>query len=172
MCYHVSCLSTTDLPNVFVADCVTTAVKAEVKTKVCMMSELDFETFEPLRREAESASLDDEEYDYTGKKLQAYILHGVRYAVNNWKEMLIQVCGHILREKRSTIEWLCANEKYSLSTTPEEGKYELAPGIYVFTHNNTITKIYILRGMFKECNIFESELIFEFRYDQDEESEE
>lgn len=128
-------------------------------------------TFEPLRREAESASLDDEEYDYTGKKLQAYILHGVRYAVNNWKEMLIQVCGHILREKRSTIEWLCANEKYSLSTTPEEGKYELAPGIYVFTHNNTITKIYILRGMFTECNIPASELVFEFRLDIEGEDE-
>ena len=48
-------LSTTDLPNVFVADCVTTAVKAEVKTKVCMMSELDFETFEP--REDKSAGI-------------------------------------------------------------------------------------------------------------------
>ena len=40
-------LSTTDLPNVFVADCVTTAVKSEVKTEVCTMSELDFETYEP-----------------------------------------------------------------------------------------------------------------------------
>lgn len=48
-------LSTTDLPNVFVADCVTTAVKAEVKTEVCTMSELDFETFEP--REDKSAGI-------------------------------------------------------------------------------------------------------------------
>lgn len=37
-------LSTTDLPNVFIADCITTAVKAEVKTDVSAMSELDFET--------------------------------------------------------------------------------------------------------------------------------
>lgn len=48
-------LSTTDLPNIFVADCVTTAVKAEVKTEVCTMSELDFETFEP--REDKSAGI-------------------------------------------------------------------------------------------------------------------
>ena len=40
-------LSTTDMPNVFVADCITAAVKAEVKTDVSTMSELDFETFEP-----------------------------------------------------------------------------------------------------------------------------
>lgn len=40
-------LSSTDLPNVFVADCVTTAVKAEVITEVRTMAELDFETYEP-----------------------------------------------------------------------------------------------------------------------------
>lgn len=48
-------LSTTDLPNIFVADCVTTAIKAEVKTEVYSMSELDFETFEP--REDKSAGI-------------------------------------------------------------------------------------------------------------------
>ena len=48
-------LSTTDLPNIFVADCVTTAVKAEVKPEVYSMSELDFEIFEP--REDKSASI-------------------------------------------------------------------------------------------------------------------
>ena len=46
-------LSTTDLPDVFVADCITTAVKEDVKTEVSTMSELDFETFEP--REDKSA---------------------------------------------------------------------------------------------------------------------
>lgn len=48
-------LSTTGLPNVFVADCITAAVKAEVKTDVSTMSELDFETFEP--REDKNASI-------------------------------------------------------------------------------------------------------------------
>ena len=48
-------LSTTDLPNVFVADCITTAVKPEVKTIVSTMSDLDFETFEP--REDKNAGI-------------------------------------------------------------------------------------------------------------------
>lgn len=48
-------LSTTDLPNVFVADSITAAVEAEVKTDVSTMSELDFETFEP--REDKNASI-------------------------------------------------------------------------------------------------------------------
>lgn len=40
-------ISFTELPNVFVADCITTNVKKEIKTAVNQMSELDFETFEP-----------------------------------------------------------------------------------------------------------------------------
>ena len=129
-------------------------------------------SFEPLNREAESASLDDEDYEFTGKKLQAYILHGVRYTVNTWKEMLIQVCGHILIEKRSTIEWLCANEKYGFSTTQDGWKHELAQGMYVWTDNSTVSKTNILRGMFEECNIPTSELVFEFRSEQEGETEE
>ena len=129
-------------------------------------------SFEPLNREAESASLDDEDYEFTGKKLQAYMLHGVRYTVNTWKEMLIQVCGHILIEKRSTIEWLCANEKYGFSTTQDGWRRELAQGIYVWTDNSTASKINILRGMFEECNIPASELVFEFRSDQEGDDEE
>ena len=39
-------LSTTDLPNVFMADCITTAIKAEVKNEISKQSELDFETLE------------------------------------------------------------------------------------------------------------------------------
>lgn len=76
-------------------------------------------TFKPTKQEAESASLEDDDFEFTGKKLQAYILYGVRYTVNTWKDMLIQVCNHILLKRRSTIKWLCANEKSGFSTTPE-----------------------------------------------------
>ena len=48
-------LSTTNLPNVFVADCITTAVKAAVKTEVRSLTELDFETYEP--REDKNAAI-------------------------------------------------------------------------------------------------------------------
>ena len=129
-------------------------------------------SFEVTKQEAESASLDDEDFEFTGKKLQAYILHGVRYTVNTWKEMLVQVCGHLLLEKRSTLEWLCANEKSGFHTMPESWRRELAPNIYVWTDNSTATKISILNGMFAECNIPTSELVFEFRSDQEGEDEE
>lgn len=91
-------------------------------TPKCIYAPLAYanQTFEPLKREAESASLDDEDFEFTGKKLQAFTFRGIRHTVNTWKEMLIQVCGYILIDKRSTIEWLCANEKPGFSTSPEE----------------------------------------------------
>ncbi len=129
-------------------------------------------SFEVAKQEAESASLDDEDFEFTGKKIQAYILHGVRYSVSTWKDMLVQVCGHILLEKRSTIEWLCANEKSGFNTIPESSRQELGPEMYVWTDNSTSTKINILNGMFTECNIPTSELVFEFRPDEKDEDEE
>lgn len=48
-------LSTTNLPNVFVADCITSSIKSEVKIEVSTMAELDFETFEP--REDKNAAI-------------------------------------------------------------------------------------------------------------------
>ena len=125
-------------------------------------------TFEPAKREIESASIEDDDYEFTGKKIQGYFYHNVHYTVNTWKEMLIQMCNHVLLEKRSTIEWLCANEEHGFSHTPESWRKELAPGLYVWTDNSTYTKINILRGMLNECNIPLSELVFEFRADETE----
>lgn len=48
-------LSTTDLPNVFVADCITTTIKTEIKNEISKQSELNFETLE--FREDKNASI-------------------------------------------------------------------------------------------------------------------
>lgn len=129
-------------------------------------------SFVPAYAEAESASLDDDDFEFTGKKLQAYIYRGVKYNVSTWKEMLIQLCGHVLLEKRSTLEWLCANEKSGFSSTPESGRMEFSDGLFVWTDNSTSSKIWVIHGMFSECNIPYSELAFEFRANTEEEPEE
>ena len=48
-------LSTTSLPDVFLADCITTAIKTEIKSELGCLKELDFEVFEP--REDKNASI-------------------------------------------------------------------------------------------------------------------
>lgn len=129
--------------------------------------------FEPTRRDTENVSMDEEDFEFTGKKLQAYIYKGVRYPVNTWKEMLIQVCGHVLLEYRPTIEWLCANEKHGFSYKSESWRRELGQDMYVWSDNSTNTKLSILHGLFNECDIPYSELAFEFRQDVEyDESEE
>ncbi len=59
-------------------------------------------------------------------------------------------------------------EKCGFSTKQEDWRRELAAEIYVWTDNSTATKINILHGMFEECNIPASELIFEFRQEIEE----
>lgn len=49
---------------------------------------------------------------------------------------------------------------------------KLAPDMYVWTDNNTMSKINILHGLFAECNIPASELVFEFRPDTEGDDEE
>ena len=42
-------LSTTNMPNVFEANCITLAITEEVKKEVCLMTENAFESFEPIK---------------------------------------------------------------------------------------------------------------------------
>lgn len=129
--------------------------------------------FEPIKKDVESASMDEEDYEFKGKKIQAYVFRGVRYTVNTWKEMLLQICAHVWLENRPTIEWLCANEKNSFSNKPEVWYKEFSPGLYVWADNSTYSKINVLHGLFDECNIPYSDLSFEFRSDDgDDDAEE
>lgn len=96
----------------------------------------------------------------------------VKYNLSTWKEMPIQLCGHVLLEKRSTLEWLCANEKSGFSSTPESGRMEFSDGLFVGTDNSTSSKIWVIHGMFSECNIPYLELAFEFRASSGTEPEE
>lgn len=128
-------------------------------------------TFIPQQREAESAALDEEDYNFTGKSLQAYSIEGTRFPVKTWKEMLIQVCEYMLRKKRTTIEWLCAKEQRGFAKAPGERRQKVANGVFVAVANSTVAKINTLHGMFDECNIPASELVFEFRTDGEEKDE-
>lgn len=124
--------------------------------------------FVPAEVNADSASLDDEEYEFTGKKIMAYVFKGARFAVNTWKEMIIQVVVQILHEKRPTLVWLAANNQFGLRKTPQEGYTELAPDINLWTDTSTYSKMWVLRNIFNECGIPQSDLVFEFRSDNEE----
>ena len=73
-------LSATDLPNVFVADCITTSIKAEVKKKISMQSELEYETFEP--REDKNATIKQMSRLQKIRQLDRYIGDSLKHLYN------------------------------------------------------------------------------------------
>ncbi|MCD8281821.1 MAG: DUF262 domain-containing protein [Prevotella sp.] len=135
---------------------------------VCMdLWRMPATSFEPAKREALSASLDDDDDVFTGMKLQAYVFRGTRYPTKIWKDMLIRICKEMYAGERYTVDRLCALGKCGLSRTGGSGREEIEPGVYLWTANSTIAKIGILRDLFKECDIALSDLVFEYREDNE-----
>ena len=119
--------------------------------------------FVPAVRQADTVRLDDEDCDFTNKKLIAYTYRGTRQTVKSWKIMLMNICSQVLQENRSTVEWLCESKSYNF-TNEKVGRSieELSPGLYVETNSSSESKINTLRHLFSECGVPQSELVFEF----------
>lgn len=117
--------------------------------------------FIPARHMQPTLTLDAEDEEVTGQKLQAYEWAGVRYTAVSWKEMLIAVVGQLYAEHRTTIDWLAANGKHHLYVKPMSDSTEVVRGIFLYTDNSTTTKFRILRELLQACGRPTSELIFE-----------
>ena len=119
--------------------------------------------FKPAERQADTASLDDEDYDFKGKHIIAYSYQGARQAVQSWKEMMLNVCSQVMQENRATVEWLCAKKKYNFTNEKIDPRVkEIAPRLYIDTNTSTESKLNTLRHLFDECSIQHSDLVFEF----------
>lgn len=114
-------------------------------------------------RQSDSVSLDDDGFEFTGKKLVAYTYQGARQLVKNWREMLVGVCTIFAQEHKATVERLCASKSYYF-TNEKRGRRpeEIGPNLYVETNSSTDAKLTTLRHLFDVCNIPQSELAFEF----------
>lgn len=120
-------------------------------------------TFVPAEQEVDKAFLDDVDYNFTGRKLSAYIFKNVRYSAKNWKTMLLQICRQVSASNCSSVAWLCKNEKYGFSSIHYKICDEITPGMYVVTGSDTLAKLRAIRVLFDTCNIPQSDLVFEFQ---------
>ena len=128
--------------------------------------------FAPAAPPADTASLDDDEFEGTGCSLRAYIYRGTHYSgVNTWRSMLVNLCTLVHKDHRSTVEQLCASNQWRFSNKPANGWSEFAPGCYVHTFSSTVEKLRVLRRLFEACNIPAEELTFELSPTQTEEAE-
>lgn len=119
--------------------------------------------FAPIRKNNETAGLDEEEFEFTGRKLQAFLFDDTVYSVPTWKDMLIQVCKLCYINHRYTVESLCAKNSHGfyINSTAAEGLEQFEDGLYVWSSNSTVSKLSIIRRLFDECEIPYSDLVFE-----------
>lgn len=119
--------------------------------------------FAPAAPPADTASLDDEEFEGTGRSLRAYIYRGERHEASSWITMLIEVSKLAYDDHSAAVTQLCANGQWRFFNHSAHGRSEFAPGFYVHTSSSTAEKLRVLRHLFDACNIPAEELVFELR---------
>lgn len=120
--------------------------------------------FVPAIPPTDTASLDDEEFEGTGRSLRAYIYRGQRDdTIDVWTGLLIKISTLVHADHPTTVEQLCAGNKLGFYNEPARVLSEFAPGCYVYTSSSTAEKLRVIRHLFRSCDIPWEELVFELR---------
>lgn len=122
--------------------------------------------FLPAAPPADTASLDDEDFEGTGRALCAYVYRGERQTAAKWLNMLVEVSALVHHDCPAAVAQLCASGKWRYSTQPDSGRTEFVTGLYVHTSSSTSEKLRVLRHLFEACDIPAEELVFELRPQQ------
>ncbi len=114
----------------------------------------------PLEKELEIVSLDDDDIELTGRKIAGFRLHGERHPDIVWKNLLVDVCKLLYKEKPTEMLYL-ATKELNLHAHSNENFSYVADNCYIWSSNSTRTKRAILLYIFKEIGISPSELEIE-----------
>lgn len=109
----------------------------------------------------------EDDFDFTGYTLVSYTLYDVESKVQSWKEMQIDVVKYLLEQHTTQIMSLCGDHKfYDLSLKETTNNFtEISKSIFLYTNCATKTKVNILKKIFEQCNIEQSELSFLIKKD-------
>lgn len=109
----------------------------------------------------------EDDFDFTGYTLVSYTLYDVESKVQSWKEMQIDVVKYLLEQHTTKIMSLCADQKfYDLSLLETTNNFtEISRSVFLYTNCSTRTKINILKKIFEQCNVEQSELSFLIKKD-------
>ncbi|MGL3083999.1 DUF262 domain-containing protein [Acinetobacter baumannii] len=119
----------------------------------------------PVEETNEYLLVDD--FDFTGYTLVSYTLYDVESKVQSWKEMQIDVVKYLLEQHTTKIMSLCADQKfYDLSLLETTNNFtEISRSVFLYTNCSTRTKINILKKIFEQCDVEQSELSFLIKKD-------
>ncbi|AMO41778.1 DUF262 domain-containing protein [Acinetobacter bereziniae] len=109
----------------------------------------------------------EDDFDFTGYTLVSYTLYDVESKVQSWKEMQIDVVKYLLEQHTKKIMSLCADQKfYDLSLLETTNNFtEISRSVFLYTNCSTRTKINILKKIFEQCDVEQSELSFLIKKD-------
>jgi len=116
-------------------------------------------SFEPVVLFPEIHSL-DEDFIFKGKTINSFTFRGTQYKVYAWSEMLVEVAKLIYEIDPTPLYQLIVEGSSDLISRKESWNTEIGDSLYIYTANDTMTKIRILRKIFSKCEIDESELEF------------
>lgn len=114
----------------------------------------------PLEKEIEVVSFDDDDAEFTNRSIAAYRYKGERHIVTTWKEMLVELCKLLYRERTTEMLYL-ATKNMHLYSSKQNYTSMIAENCHVWSSNSTKTKQGILQYIFKELNIAPSDLEIE-----------
>lgn len=117
-------------------------------------------SYVPLEKDVDVVSLDDDDVEFTGRLISAYIYKGERHQVTTWKDMLVEVCKTLYAEKPTEMLYLATKNSY-LYSKEESFTSIIAENCHVWSANSTKSKRGILLYIFKELNISPSLLEIE-----------
>lgn len=131
--------------------------------------------FKPKEKEFDSCTLDDENYDLTGRSILKYSYQNAETPVDNWQDMYVHVVKYLHSLDQSVLAELVRQKdennilKSYFGNTPDHMRepMELDDHIYMERNTNTKMKISALRRLFPMYHLDPMDLAF---YLKDEKS--
>lgn len=119
--------------------------------------------YQPLVRESETVSFEDDEYELTGRTLLAYTYKGERHEVSTWKQMLIEVCKILYSEHPTAMAYQATKNYWVHTEANNKERTCIAENVYVYSSASVKTIQSILRYLFDQLSLSAADLDFELK---------
>ena len=130
--------------------------------------------FVPAKKEFDSCTLDDDDYDLTGRDIIKYAYKNTEQNVSSWADMFEHILKYLHQKDKSVLTALAYSDKNAseLSSCVRANESELRSAlkidenIYVEKNTSTARKISILRKIFALYGIDPMDLVFYLKDNQ------
>lgn len=116
-------------------------------------------TFEPKVLLPDMHNL-DEDISFKGMKINSFNFMGTQYKVFTWSEMITELVKLIYELDPAPLYQLVSESSIDLMSTQQTYNVKIGDDLYLYTANDTMTKIRILKKIFTKYELDESELEF------------